>query len=159
MQSTESIGKYLNIPTSVGRDKKMIFRSLKEMMEVRVKSWSNKTLSQGGKKVFIKSILQSIPIYIMSCFLFPKSLCEDFNSIIRNYWWNHSKDRKGIHWMSWFEVSKAKHVGGLGFRDMVKFNIVLLCKQAWRLLNNTNTLAFQVLQAKYFLERSFMELK
>ena len=44
VQSTESMGKYLGIPGSVGRDKTMIFGSLKERMEVRVKSWSNKTL-------------------------------------------------------------------------------------------------------------------
>ena len=128
-------------------------------MEARVRSWSSRILSQEGKEVFIKSILQSIPTYIMSCFLLPKSLCEEFNTIIRNYWWKQKTNKKGIHWMNWMEVCKTKYAGGLGFRDMSKFNIALLCKQGWCLLKNTNTLAFQVLQAKYFPSRSFLESK
>ena len=38
VQSIESMGKYLGILALVGKDKKMIFRNLKERMEVRVKS-------------------------------------------------------------------------------------------------------------------------
>ena len=52
-----------------------------------------------------------------------------------------------------------KREGGLGFRDMAKFNIAMLCKQAWKLLKNTNSLVFKVLQAKYFPRKSFMEAK
>ena len=137
----------------------MSFRNLKERMAARVKSWSHKSLSQGGKEVFIKSILHSIPKYIMSCFLLPKSLCEEFNSIIRNYWWEGNREKKSIHWMKWQDMCTVKSVGGLGFRDMAKFNIALLSKQGWRLLKNTNTLAFQVLQTKYFPGRTFIESK
>ena len=64
-------------------------------MVVRVKNWSNKTMSQGGKEVSIKLILQAIPTYIMSCFLFPKFLCEELNSIRKNYWWKHNQGKKG----------------------------------------------------------------
>ena len=42
---------------------------------------------------------------------------------------------------------------------MAKFNLALLCKQGWRLLKNKDTLVYKVLQAKYFLEKSFMESK
>ena len=42
---------------------------------------------------------------------------------------------------------------------MSSFNRALLCKQGWRLLKNTDTLAFRVLQAKYFLRKSFMDSK
>ena len=73
VQSKKNMRKYLGIPTLVGKDRKRTFRDLKERMTVRARTWSNKTLSQGGKEVFIKSILQSIPIYIMSCFLLPKT--------------------------------------------------------------------------------------
>ena len=89
VQSTENLGKYLGVSALVGRDRRRAFREIKDRMMEIVKSWCNKTLSQGGKEVFIKSILQAIPTYIMSCFLLPRSFCEDLNSIIKNYWWRH----------------------------------------------------------------------
>lgn len=37
--------------------------------------------------VFIKSVLQAIPTYVMSCFLLPKTLCDAIESIFNQYWW------------------------------------------------------------------------
>lgn len=38
----------------------------------------------------------------------------------------------------------------MGFRDMHVFNLALLCRQFWRLVNFKDTLCFKVLSAKYF---------
>ena len=47
----------------------------------------------------------------------------------------------------------------MGFKNMAQFNIAMLCKQGWWLLKHKDTLAHQVLQAKYFPGKSFMEAK
>jgi hypothetical protein len=43
----------------------------------------------------------------------------------------------------------AKSNGGLGFWDLVMFNKALLAKQMWRLLMRPESLAAQIIKAKY----------
>lgn len=53
--------RYLGLPNLVGRGKKATFQRLKDSLKQRIDNWSVKFLSQVGKEVFIKAVLQSIP--------------------------------------------------------------------------------------------------
>ncbi|KAG8484135.1 hypothetical protein CXB51_022932 [Gossypium anomalum] len=65
--------------------------------------------------------------------------------------------RKGLHWCAWKELSVPKEEGGMGFRDLSKFNIALLAKERWRIMENLSSLIARVLRAKYFNGSNFME--
>ena len=45
----------------------------------------------------------------------------------------------------------------MGFRDLYQFNLALLAKQGWRLINNPKSLLFRVLKSKYFPHNPFMQ--
>ncbi|KAK8369074.1 hypothetical protein V6Z12_A01G087500 [Gossypium hirsutum] len=45
----------------------------------------------------------------------------------------------------------------MGFRDLSKFNIALLAKQGWRIMENPSSLIAHVLKAKYFNGSNIME--
>jgi hypothetical protein len=47
-----------------------------------------------------------------------------------------------------FDETKVN--GGLGFRDIHNFNIAMLSRQAWRLLQHPESLCAQILRAKYY---------
>lgn len=51
-------------------------------MQKKIYGWSPVFLSQGGKEVFIKSALQVISTYAITCFLLPKSLCDEMKRIV-----------------------------------------------------------------------------
>lgn len=74
--------KYLGLPSLIGRSKKTIFRYLNDKVWQRIQGWSTKLLSRVGKTVLIRNVAQSIPSYIMSCFLIPKTLCQEIERMM-----------------------------------------------------------------------------
>ena len=54
--------------TLVGRDKKQSFIYLKERVWKKLQGWKEKLLSQAGREILIKSVIQAILTYTTSCF-------------------------------------------------------------------------------------------
>jgi hypothetical protein len=141
---------YLGLPTLVGKSRVSEFHNITDRVRRKVSDWKTKFLSQAGKEILIKAVVQAIPTYSMSIFLLPKTLCKELNSLMQNFWWGHKENDKKIHWMSWEKMGFSKDQGGMGFRDLSCFNKALLAKQWWRLLKDLESLTGQILKAKYF---------
>ena len=60
-------------------------------------------------------------------------------------------------WVSWEIMTRPKYMGGLGFLNLEMFNIDLLARRAWRVLNNPNSLSSLILKATYFPETGILE--
>ncbi|KAE8661043.1 hypothetical protein F3Y22_tig00116939pilonHSYRG00032 [Hibiscus syriacus] len=60
-----------------------------------------------------------------------------------------------IHWCKWSDLCNLKEDGGLGFRDMAKFNVSILAKQGCRIFMTPTTLVGRLLRAKGLLEKGF----
>lgn len=116
-----------------------------------------KLLSAAGKEFLIKAVAQALPVYSMACFRIPRGLCESITSIIRQFWWGSKEGKRKPCWVAWDIMTRPKHLGGLGFRDMEIFNLALLARQAWRVLNDPPSLSSRILKAAYFPDTSLLE--
>ena len=90
--------KYLGLPSFIGRNRTACFNQIKERIWGRMQGWKEKLLSQAGREIMIKAVVQSIPVYSMSVFKLPVSLCKDIEAMVRKFWWGNG-DAKKIHWV------------------------------------------------------------
>lgn len=128
---------------------KEAFRYIKDRIWSRIQGWREKLLSKAGKEILIKAVAQAIPTYAMSCFDLTKEFCDELSTMICRYWWSQQEKDK-MHWLSWDKLLQPKKDGGLGFRDLYHFNMAMLGKKIWRLIQNPETLCARLLKARYF---------
>ncbi|GMI86526.1 hypothetical protein HRI_002321900 [Hibiscus trionum] len=97
VSSQSCLDTYLGLPSMVGRRKKESLAFVKDRTTKSLNSWSTRSLSTGGKEIYIKSVLQALPLYAMGCFLFPRSLCNELESMFARFWWQKSASKRGMH--------------------------------------------------------------
>ena len=107
--------KYLGLPTAAGRITKQSFEHINERARSRVQGWCERKMSCAAREVLLKSVVQALPAYSMSCFKLTKGLCKKMTTNMLKFWWARSLDRKGMHWQSWDKMCIAKSQGGMGF--------------------------------------------
>ena len=82
----------------VGRNRSISLKFIKERVWGKIQGWKKKLLSQAGKEVLLKEVVQAIPTFAMSCFRLSVGLCRDIEVIICKFWWGQRGDRRKIHW-------------------------------------------------------------
>ncbi|XP_050233384.1 uncharacterized protein LOC126681873 [Mercurialis annua] len=156
--ATGSGSFYLGLPTCIGRSKRAAFSFIKDKVWSRLHSWNNNFLSKAGKEILIKTVLQALPIYTMKVFLLPLNLCAELERMLNSFWWGQgTSTHSGIHWQRWERLCAQKVNGGMGFRKLHEFNLSLLGKQGWRILNNPSSLLARILKGRYFPKSSFVQ--
>jgi hypothetical protein len=85
-------------------------------------------LSIGGRYILIKACLSNATIYHMLMFLLPKTTVLGMEKIRRNFFWQGDRLKKKYHLVRWEKVCRVKKYGGLGFKDLRRMNVSLLCK-------------------------------
>ena len=142
--------RYLGLPVFIGKSRRKAFEFLKDRIWKRMQGWKEKMLSNAGKEILIKAVAQAIPTYAMGCFEITKDLCDQISAMICRYWWSSQEKEKKLHWIRWEKLMRPKGEGGLGFKDIYTFNLAMLARQGWRLIQNKESLCCRILGAKYF---------
>lgn len=156
---TAGFGRYLGLPEFIGRNKCNAFDFITQKLERKISSLYTRFLSPAGKEVLLKAVATAIPAYSMSCFLLPKRVLNQMTKAMRKFWWSNAKDRQGIPWIAWSTIVDSKSLGGLGIRDLKDFNLALVAKQSWRILQNPNSLLSRVYKSKYFQKTGLLQAK
>lgn len=89
--------------------------------------------SKGGRLQLIKSVLTSIPIYLMTSFLLPRWVVNRIEQMCRNFLWGKMQGQQGIHLVNWELLCFPVSHGGLGIPNLSIRNLSLLLRWWWKL--------------------------
>ncbi|GKA02896.1 hypothetical protein Tco_0675677, partial [Tanacetum coccineum] len=112
VQRMDLKARYLGLPSVIGRNKNELFSFILDKVLHKMQGWKQKLLSQAGREVLIKSVIQAIPSYAMQCYLLPKGFLDKLLTHIRRFFWHGDAHGKHIHWLRWDRLSKPKDEGG-----------------------------------------------
>jgi hypothetical protein len=93
---TQRYDTYLGLPALVGKSRMVAFKKIKDKFHKRLQDWKMKFLSQAGKEILLKAVIQAIPSYSMNVFLLPKSMCSEMTSMMQIFLWGH-KEKARVH--------------------------------------------------------------
>jgi hypothetical protein len=142
--------KYLGLPLGASFKLKAMWRDLEDLMASRLAPWKLLYLSKGGRVALIKSTLSNLPTYLLSLFSIPAKVAKRIEKIQQDFLWGGGlNDEVKIHLVDWDTVCSPISEGGLGIRNVKKFNQALLGKWLWQYAHEEDAWWRSVLEAKY----------
>ena len=125
---------------------------------MRIFNWKSKTLSFAGRLRLINSVLTSIHVYWASIFKIPIATIKEIEKMCRSFLWANCEIVKGKAKIKWDDICKPKAYGGLGVKNLRKWNDALLAKHVWNVFNNKNSLWVQWVKSNYIGSRNFWDI-
>ncbi|GLT52165.1 hypothetical protein SLA2020_255190 [Shorea laevis] len=143
--------KYLGVLVGANPRKLSTWKPVIDCLRKKLSSWRCNSLSFGGRITLLNSVLACIPVYYFSSMKAPKQVLNLISLIQRRFLWGGNEEKNKISWVKWERVCRSRREGGLGVKDVGTFNLALLGKWRWRLLQEKGNLCRKVLEAKYKL--------
>lgn len=140
----------------VSRNRVSTFSFILDKVDQKLQTWGNKTLSKAGKIMLLKTSAQTVPNFWMSLMLIPSEVCQGIEKKFNAFWWGKNSSSGGIRWLSWDKLCEVKEDVGLGFKNLREFNVAMLAKQAWRLVNDCNSVVTALMKARYYPRSNFL---
>ncbi|XP_075087488.1 uncharacterized protein LOC142169519 [Nicotiana tabacum] len=123
---------YLGCPIFYTRRRKDYYEDLMKKVKAKLHSWKGKLLSFGGKATLISSVLQSMPVHMLSVLDPPSSILGHLHKTFVRFFWSTKEEGRSRHWASWQNLCLPKEEGGLGFRSLNDVSKELFAKLWWR---------------------------
>ena len=109
------------------------YMPLVEKLRKRMKSWTGRFLSYGGRLQLISSVITSMANFWLSAFRLPSSCLKEIESLCSAFLWSGPDLKTSKAKVSWKDVCLPKCEGGLGLRPLKEINLVFCLKLLWRI--------------------------
>ena len=133
IQATANIGNYLGFPIKHKGVPRNRMNFIVERVMNKLAGWKARFLSFAGRSVLVKSVMSSIPNYVMQAASLLAHLCEKLDKINQDFLWGSTSEKRRLHLVGWSKIIRPKEEGGFGIQGARAKNLALLAKLNWRM--------------------------
>ena len=94
----------------------------------KLKGWKERLLTQAGKEVLIKAMVQAIPAFTLSCFQLPDYFCKELETLTRKFWWGSNGDHQKMVWIKWDTMCLPKAMGERWDSEILRNSMKPYCR-------------------------------
>uniref|UniRef100_A0A803PE03 Reverse transcriptase domain-containing protein n=1 Tax=Cannabis sativa TaxID=3483 RepID=A0A803PE03_CANSA len=149
--------RYLGIPICSKKISHSECQILLEKMVSKIRGWSSRNLSYMGRVTLINAILIAIHTYWAQIMILPKKLLKDIEAIRRSYLWKGTQMAMGPSLVAWEHVCIPKSDGGLGLRDIQKWNTAAMTRYVWDIVSKKDCLFVKWIHNVYLKDRCWWD--
>ena len=123
---------YLGLPLTLGRLKVVHVQRVVDNSRSRLAGWQGKLLNIVGRRELVRSVMSSIPTYLLTALKAPKQHFQEIDIALRWFLWaGDSELTSGKCKVAWTLVAWPTEFGGLGILDLERFSRALRLRWLW----------------------------
>lgn len=143
------LSTYLGLPLGAKYKSIGIWNGIIEKFEKRLATRQMQYLSFGGRLTLINSVLDSLPTFYLALFTMPSEVLDRIDKLRRDFLWEGNNKGHKFHLIKWERVIQPKYQEGLGIKNLVAHNKVMMWKWLWRFNMEETGLWREVIIAKH----------
>jgi hypothetical protein len=123
---------YLGLSLTLKRLKPVHLQPVLDRAASKLSGWQGRLINLGGRRELVKSILSSLPTYLLTALKAPKQFYKAMDKIRRRFLWAGNEQLHGGECkVSWAQVCQPLNRGGLGIMDLERFGHALRLRWLW----------------------------
>lgn len=123
---------YLGLPLTLGRLRLVHLQPILDKAKAKMAGWQGKLMTPGGRRELVRSVLSSMPIYLLTAIKTQKQFIKEYDKARRRFLWAGNQEMHGGKCkVNWTKTCLPVDRGGLGVIDLERFSRALRLRWLW----------------------------
>lgn len=123
---------YLGLPLTLGKIRLAHLQPILDRGRAKMARWKGKLINIAGRRELVKSVLTSIPIYLLTALRVSKKFVRDLDRESKKFLWAGDNELSGSKCkVNWGKACMPQTHGGLGLNNLDYFSHALRLRWLW----------------------------